>query len=407
MLRRTRAAFIWTRILGVPFWGLVNLLSIILYKDMHITPLQITVILALKPMSALLAPYWSATIYQRPDRVISNLVWANILRYLPFLFIPWIQSPWLIIAAFGAYMMLYRGVIPAWMEMVKCNLPERARERLVAYGSTIDYCGTALLPLLLGTLLDGYNASWRWLFPATAAVALISTWFLYRIPSQGIRITEHPVKEGGWTLFKGHLLKPWKQSWEIVRENRGFAQFQLGFMLGGAGLMIMQPALPIFFVDILELSYTKLLLALTLAKGIGFAVTSPFWVRLFRKLNIYFFAGLVTVLAALFPFILLSAQMHIMLLYFAYGLYGMMQAGSELSWHMSGPVFAQDKDSSTFSATNVLTVGVRGCVAPALGALILSLTNSTVVMLVGSAFCFLATQQLYRYHRSRKTQAQT
>ena len=83
-LKRTQFAFVGIRLLGVPFWGMVYLLSVILYKNMHITPLQITLIITLKPISALFAPYWSQWIHKRPDRIISNLVWGNILRYLPF-----------------------------------------------------------------------------------------------------------------------------------------------------------------------------------------------------------------------------------------------------------------------------------------------------------------------------------
>jgi hypothetical protein len=152
LAQRTRSAYIWSRVLGVPFWGMIYLLAVLLYKDMHISPFQISCIITLKPMSALFAPYWSQIIYQRPDRIISNLVWANILRYLPFLFVPWIDSSWIIIAAFGLYMMFYRGVMPAWMETIKNNLPALSRERLIALGTSIDYCGTALLPVILGLI---------------------------------------------------------------------------------------------------------------------------------------------------------------------------------------------------------------------------------------------------------------
>jgi len=398
ILKQTQSAFIWTRILGVPFWGLVNLLSIILYKDMHISALQITAILAIKPMSAILAPYWSQMIYQRSDRLISNLVWSNILRFVPFLFIPWIDSAWVIIGFFGLYMMLYRGAIPAWMETFKQNIPTVTRERVLAYGSAIDYCATAVLPFLMGGLLDGYTEAWRWLFPMTAVLGLLSTWFLSRIPTVSAQAT-FLFPDADFN-FKEQIIKPWKQSWDILRENRYFANFQIGFMLGGTGLMVMQPALPAFFVDVLDLSYTKVLVALTVCKGIGFAITSPFWSRLFSKIDIYYFSGLVTTLAALFPFLLLSAQYHIFLLYGAYLLYGVMQAGSELSWHMSGPHFANEEDSSAYSGTNVLMVGIRGCVAPFLGAALYSVTNSFVIMMLGSLFCIMATQRLLSYSKA-------
>jgi hypothetical protein len=39
-----------------------------------------------------------------------------------------------------------------------------------------------------------------------------------------------------------------------------------------------------------------------------------------------------------------------------------MQAGSDLSWHISGPVFSKEKESTLFSGTYVLAVGISGMV---------------------------------------------
>jgi len=70
-------------------------------------------------------------------------------------------------------------------------------------------------------------------------------------------------------------------------------------MLGGGGLMIMQPALPAFFLGELSLSYTTLAIALAACKGIGFTLTSRLWAGLLNKLNIFRFSSHVTILAAL------------------------------------------------------------------------------------------------------------
>ncbi len=350
--------------------------------------------IALKPMSALFAPYWSQAIHNRPNRIIPNLIWANIWRYLPFLFVPWIDIPEIIVGIFGLYMALYRGVIPAWMETIKCNIPTLGRERLVSHGSTIDYCGAGLLPFILGMILDEYECSWCWLFPLTALLGLFSTILLYWIPTPSI--CGYVVPEVNDTMpLRERVVKPWIDSWRLIRKNIGFAHFQMGFMLAASGIMVMQPALPIFFVDTLNLSYTKMLFALAACKGIAFAITSPFWVGLFRNINIYHFCGLVTAITAIFPFLLLIAQYHIGFLYAAYLLYGIMQAGSELGWHMSGPVFAQKEESVVFSGTNVLMVGIRGCFAPALGAILYTIVGATGVMLLCSFLCLVATQHFF------------
>lgn len=391
--QQTRAAFIWTRVLSIPFWALLGMLPIIFYKDLHSSTFQIALLIALKPLSALLAPYWSQSVYQRQERLVKNLVWANILRYLPFLLFPWIQSPWLIILAFMLHMILTRGAIPAWMEVFRRNIPELSRERVFAYGSALDYLGSAIFPLGLGLLMDGYQESWRWIFPATALLGLFSTIFLWRIPQLPSSVTATPQS---LLTFKESFILPWKRSWELLRNRPDFFRFQIGFMLGGAGLMLMQPALPSFFVDVLKLSYTEMMLAITACKGIGFAMASPLWIRLFGRANIFSFSGYVTALAALFPFLLLGAQSQIAWLYLSYILYGIMQAGSELSWHMSGPVFSKNEDSLIYSSTNVLTVGLRGCVAPFLGTLLCAAFSPAVALFIGALFCMLATYQLQR-----------
>lgn len=389
----TQVAFICTRLLCTPCWCLLSMLVFILYKNAHLSPLQITVIIALKPTSSLLSPYWSQAIYQRPDKIIANLLWANIFRHLPFLFIPWIHSTWFIIFAFGLYMTLTRATIPAWMEIFKYNLPKQKREQLVAHGTTIDFLGTAVLAVAAGIILDNYPDAWRWLFSLTAGLGIISTFSLKYLSSPSIPLpsinTSAPFEN---FKIKEKFTKPWKQVWKLICEHKGFTIFQIGFMFGGGGLMIMQPALPKFFIDTLHLSFVEMGLAISLCKGIGVALTSPLWARLFGKLNIFQFCALVTFFAAVFPFFLLAANFHLILLYFAYVFYGIMQAGSELSWHMSGLVFAQEKEeSTTYSVTNVLTVGIRGCVIPAVGSFLLPSFNSLGVILLGAFFCLLAS----------------
>jgi Major Facilitator Superfamily len=398
---QTRAAFLWSRLFNIPFWTIINMLSFILYKDMQITTLQITIIVALKPISALFAAYWSVSIHQRQDRLISNLVWANILRFVPFLFFPWMGSAWLMILAFGVYMMLHRGCIPAWMEILKLNIKGTARERVFAYVNASDYLISAFMPLLIGWMLDDFHEAWRWIFPITALIGLSSTYFLFKIPPSMIpKISERMKSE--FTISE-HALKPWKDCWTLLKERPDFANFQKGFFLGGAGLMIMHAVLPIFFVDTLHLSYTEMAFAITLCKGIGYAVTSPIWVRVFHRLDIFYFCGLVTILIALFPFFLYGAEQHLLFFYFAYMMYGLMQAGSELAWHMSGPIFSQEGDSSVYSRTNVLTVGVRGCIAPFFGSFLFYIfNNSMIVLFCGSLVAILATERLFHYSRARK-----
>jgi MFS family permease len=394
---KTKAAYLWTSALNTPFWAIFNLLPFILYKDLGLTPIQVMIMIALKPGVSLIAPYWSALIEKRKDRLLSNLIWARILSHLPFFFFPYINNPWFFIASFGFYMMLARGTMPAWMEILKLNLPNISRERIFAYGTAFGYIGAALFPFALGGILDHYEHSWRWIFPSTAFISLMAVLLKLRIPIHLNAIDQQNLKTSSPT-WKQLFLKPWKSAWNLIKQRPDFARYQLGFMLGGAGLIILQPALPLFFMDQLQLSYTELAVAMTLCKGVGVAVTSSFWAKLINKIDIYRFNGYVTFLAFLFPFCLIAAQLHLGWIYIGYILYGIMQAGSELSWHLSGPLFAKQEDSSVYSSINVLSVGLRGCFFPILGSFLSSSIPVTQVLMIGSGFCLLSTFFMALYH---------
>ncbi len=392
-LKKTQTAYLWTHILNTPFWALFNMLPFILYKDLHATVLQITAIIILKPATSLFSLYWSSLIEKRKDRLLSNLVWARLLSHLPFFFFPFIDNPWFFIASFGLYMMLARGTIPAWMEVLKLNVPEETRKQTFAYSHTLGYVGAALLPFLLGGLMDHYHESWRWIFPVTALISLIAIVPKLRIPIV-IEPTEAPQETS--LSFSEQLIKPWKSVWALILRRPDFLKYQMGFMLGGAGLIVMQPALPLFFVDSLHLTYMELAVALTMCKGIGFALASPTWAKVMGTIHIYRFNGWVTMLAFFFPLCLIAAEMNLSWLYLAYLLYGIMQAGSEMSWNLSGPLFAKDEESSLYTSVNVLTVGLRGCFVPAIGSLLMTLIHPTSVMLIGGLLCLLSTGYMWK-----------
>ncbi|MFA6916709.1 MAG: MFS transporter [Parachlamydiales bacterium] len=400
---QTRSAFLWTRILNIPFWVVYNILYIILFKELGATPLQITAIIALKPAASLLSPYWSISVVQRSDKLVSNLVWANILKFLPFIFFPWITNNWILILAFGYYMVFVRGVVPAWMEIIKQNIQGVEREKVFAFGSAIDYLGSALLPLAFGWVLDAYPGIWRWIFCYSALIGIFSTFFLYRIR---VNISPQPVIP---QKNRQKLSEPWVAAWRLLSERRDFAKFQIGYLLGGSALMMIHTVQSMYFVDVLNLSYTEMLLALGLCKGLAFAATSPTWVKWFNSVNIFKACAMVTFLGALFPLTLLLAGWETGWVYAAFLVYGIMQAGSELTWHMSGPVFSKNEDSAVYSTTNVLIVGLRGCVAPALGSLIFYLTNSMTVLCLSSLLCLVATERMlkYSYEEEKETLPET
>ena len=235
------------------------------------------------------------------------------------------------------------------------------------------------------------------MFFVTASIGILSTLILYRIP---VCSTQNVCEKSETKLpFWNHLAKPWKDSWNLLRERSNFAYFQIGFLLGGSALMLIQTTLPIYLVDTLRLSYTEILMAIAVCKAVGYAISAPFWVKWFNKMDIFYFTACVTLVAGIYPILLLFATTNIAWLYIAFVVFGLMQAGSELSWHMSGPIFSKERDSSIYTSVNVLMVGIRGCIAPLLGSVIYSMSNSIVVLLMSSMICLIAAERLRHFSK--------
>jgi len=75
----------------------------------------------------------------------------------------------------------------------------------------------------------------------------------------------------------------------------------------------------------------------------------------------------------------------------AYFLYGIMQAGSELGWHLSGPHFSREDDSSLFSAINIFAVGIRGMIFPLFGYVVYWHFGSITGLIVAFSMCLLGS----------------
>lgn len=377
--KSVRQAYIWVNIFGIPFFSIFEVFIFILLKELDASTMQITAALSLRPISALLSPYWSSVVHNRLDLLRHNLLWANILRYSLFLFFPWFTNVWLFIISIAIYWAITKGMTPAWMELIKTHIPKGYREKLCSKGLNINYLGKLCIPMGFGILLDKLAGSWMLIFPLTAMVGILSSVFIYRLPifaSGSIQKKDHSLKE----LIK----RPWVDSKKLLSVSPDFLKFQLGFFLGGAGLMLIQPAISQFFVKELSLSYTAMTAALTMMKGIGFVAASSIWIRKLQNLHIFEMCGRVTFLAFLFPLMILLAKWNVSLVYIAYFFYGIMQSGSELTWHMSGPVFADKNLSAVYSTTNLLSVGLRGVIFPYLGAFLFVITSTVGVLLSGS-----------------------
>lgn len=380
--KKTGRSVIWSNLLSEPLFTLYGFISFILYKDLGASAFLISLITMLKPVVTIFSFYW------RLGSLRSSVLWAGFWMRAPFLLCPWFDSAWFLAGAAVSYMFFYRAAIPAWVEILKRSLPKE-RDRAFSMSSALGYLEGVGLSLAVGALLDAESGLWKVCFSVAALIGLGSLWVQSRIV-----VEETPCRPR--VSWKELVVKPWRDSWQLMRSRPDFARFQWGFMLCGFGIMLIQPALPIFAVDDLKISYLEMAVALSIAKGLGFALSSPLWSRWMDWVPIDRIASWVFLIVGLFPIFLGLSLFSGWWLYAAYFLYGVGQGGSHLVWNMSGPIFSGKEDSAKYTGVNLVLAGIRGAVGPSLGGILAVTLGPVTGLILGSFFCFYSGARLYR-----------
>lgn len=374
-----------------PLFALYGMVAFILYKGLGASAFQITLMTCCKPVVSLLSFYWSAKI-GRGGRLKSSVLWAGFWMRAPFLLCPWIDSAWFVIGAAVNYMFFFRAVIPGWMEMLKRNVDADKRGRLFSLSSAIGYVEGAVLSLGMGSLLDRDPGMWKFLFFGAAAIGMLVLLVQARVPVEDQVVDMESKRQS----FKETLVQPWKDSYQLLKGNRNFSRFQWGFMLCGFGIMLIQPALPIFAVDYLGISYKVMTGGISVARGLGYALSSPVWSKWIERVHISRLASWVFLSVGLFPFLMSCSIWGVMWFYLAHFFYGVGQGGSHLVWNMAGPIFSGKEESSRYTGVGLVLVGLRGVVAPPLGGFLAVILGPIEVLILGGALCFYGGLRLLR-----------
>lgn len=393
IVQRTRQAILIGDLLREPLLSLQLLLPFFLYKELNASLLEISLLTMIHPAIPLLSFYWQRK-KQGHFFLRNNIILTDLLGCLPFFLTPFLDSRMLILAS-GCYFYFQKAGMPSWMEILKSNLPENLLTRYFSLGMTASLALSVVCGLVWGFCCDLYPQSWRYLFVIAALFSLIATWIRGKTPICPKEISAPPPPPS------------LKQSFSLLQNNPPFFKFHLGFIINGFGLLLILPLIPSFAADHLNLAYKDMSFARLAVQPVAFILFSPFWVKWIEKNSIFKNSFYIFATISLFPLFLIFSHNSSFVFYIAYFFYGAALAGSRLVWNLSGPYFAQNQDSSPYTKINLLMVGARGLLAPALGSLLQSFFGSQPVFLLGMLLCltgmsWMWVQQKF-YHPNKLT----
>lgn len=331
----------------------------------EVVPLLIAVWQAFWIFAPALGPFLARSHPQRTWRRIALLAHAPLLLVALVAVRP--PRP-LDLPLFVGALLLYYGAgvaaVPHRGALLRTNYAPEVRGRMYARLAVLALVSTFAASKLGGFLLDGDPRWLRVLYPAAAVLGFLAYSLQSRIRWRGQgRIALVAAAAGSaWAAWR----RAWRETFRILREDRAFRTYEIGFMLYGFGFLMAWPLLILYAEDELRLTYGEF----TWAQGFAFPAAqmlgSALWGRLADRIGVVRTTGFAFVAVAAF---LLSLQGVAGAAGFvlAYFLFGGAMAGVHLGWGLGPLHFAPDGQAHMYTAVHFSLVGVRSVLAPFLG----------------------------------------
>jgi MFS family permease len=397
-VQKTRNILFVANILEEPFIALNLMLDVLLVANFGATALQISLLTMMRPVLAVFAFYWGSLLLFRPQLLQYSLVTATALASVLFLFAPWGDNFYFFLLAECLFVFFFRAAVPAQIEILKISIEKGTRERLFSSALRLSRASAIIIGPLLGLFIKAHPTLWREAFAICALFYIASAFFKNQFVLPSIQKKEEPIS------FAAFIVKPWKEASRILKNNRPFFQFQLGFFIAGSGLMFTKPALPGFLTS-LNLSFFQIFSLFTLLEGLGFIIASKWWAEKLENSGTHLTSSLVALCFSMQPLLLIFSVKFSFLSFFAFFFYGAAQAGSQLSWNMSGPNLCGTESSSQYSSVNILAIGIRGAFVPLAGGLFTMAFGAEASLFVG--FASILTGAAYLAISAKQFQAAT
>ena len=324
--------------------------------------------LVIGPTAALLFSAWWSGLLDRREKSSTFLVFG-LLGRLSLLLVALAGSAGSFTAVIAAATFLYGALVPASNALLQRNFTPRERGRVLGLGITLQALTVIAVSLAVGRLYDRIPGSYRVVYPVAAVCGFFSCLSLARV-----RFRAHPGEPPEKALFSAGfgaavaaaLRRPFAGALLLLREDRGFRRYELAFMSYGLAWMMLQPTIPVFLVERLQVAYADVATARGLIYFTMVAALSPLLGRLLDRFGPLALSRLAFLILTPFPLLLAGAE-GVRMVYLAFLVFGCGMAAVNLGW-TTGPIhFAGRRDSAGYMGAHVALVGIRALVGGPFG----------------------------------------
>ncbi|RLD57779.1 MAG: hypothetical protein DRJ05_09135 [Bacteroidetes bacterium] len=345
------------------------------------------------------------------------LIWVGVITRLPLLlifFFPQNQQDVLATPIYhyiflGIFFIYYFGntvIYPLINLFLKNQYSHQNFGKLYGFASSANKIVMLVSTFFYGMILDMNDFAFTFIFPVIAILGVISVYLLsliqYNSPELAVR------KQRFFKSVKNSILT----MTGILKNNKPYTHFEIGFMFYGFSFMITVTVITIFFERELHLNYSSMafyknaynILAIVLlpytGKLLGKIDPRKFAVITFASLTLYI---LFVMLTESFPAHVNIAGVDIYFtLVIAFLFYGVFAATMALLWFIGSAYFCKSEEAGDYQSVHLSLTGVRAMFAPLLGVLfyeIAGFRNTFLLAIVSLLFGIAVMYWSYRKDR--------
>ena len=278
---------------------------------------------------------------------------------------------YIFLAVFFIYFLASPIIFPTINAFLKSNYTHQNFGRLYSYASSANKIVILISTFFFGLLLDYNNYAFVYIYPIIGLLGIFSINILSRIK----------YEEKIAVIKRQKFLITIKQSiismYEIIRNNKAYRDFEIGFMFYGFSFMISVSVITIFFDKSLNLNYSSVAFYKNIYNILAI-VLLPFFGKLLGKIDPRKFA--IITYSALLLYLVFMASTEYMPKYFmffeikiyysllfSFFFYGIFAATMALLWFIGSAYFCKNEDAGQYQSIHLSLTGLRAVIAPVIG----------------------------------------
>jgi len=275
----------------------------------------------------------------------------------------------------GIFFVYYLGALvinPTINFLLKNSYEHQHFGKLYSYATSINKIVMLVVTFVYGALLDHNYYLFKWSLPLAGILSMIGLGLLSKI-----RIEEQLVfiKQNLWKSVKLSAI----DMIEILKTNKPYRHFEIGFMFYGFSFMVSVTVIAIFFYEGLDLNYSSVafyknaynILAILLLPYFGGLLGSldprKFSVLTYSSIFLYIFFLMLTVWLPAHTVIFGIKLYYVLILYII--AHGVFAATMVLLWNIGSAYFCKAEEAGTYQSVHLFLTGFRALFAPTLGVL--------------------------------------